>query len=157
MCFLYMYRNNGLMYTPNEINVCVGVCKHQNDKVSLTFTYEMLRKLKNDGDFCSYVKKINEYVKHVKLHPSECLETHLSNKSSRLSSEYKNIKGGNNKSKFDKKLNSITAFATEIELLFPSVNNCASSQALLTNDVRIDHSSSMRKSRVVKKMSTQYR
>ena len=56
----------------NEINVCVVVSPyHQNDNVSLTFTYEMLGKLKNDGDYCSYVKKIYEYVIHVKLHPSE--------------------------------------------------------------------------------------
>ena len=71
-----------------------------------------------------------------------------------LASEYKNIKVGNSKLMFGKKLKAITAFATEIEVLFPLVNNCASSQPLLTTDIQTDNSSNMRKSRAVKKIRT---
>ena len=62
----------------------------------------------------SILDDVNNYLKHMKLNSNERLADNFYKIRNKLASEYKKLKGGSNKTKFDQREKSITVHTHEI-------------------------------------------
>ncbi|KAL4221603.1 hypothetical protein ACF0H5_019860 [Mactra antiquata] len=126
----------------------VYVAKIQDNSYKLVCTYKYLRSLNSLVN--ETIDQVNNDLQGYKLINTERLTIRLQCESRRLSSQYKKLKGGRNKTKFDTRLIQMELHEQEIEdmTLIPEAN----SEGLINNGLRVDNSSKSHKQRVLKKL-----
>ena len=130
-----------------ELNVSVQDSpKSNNNQATIELSNYVLRKL--DGQDNHLIDTINSELKCIQLNSSERLLTRLRNEISRTASEYKKIKSGHKKSKFDKKLKQISVQGNEIK----SAQADSISSPLSNPGKRIDNVSTPNRNRVVSRL-----
>lgn len=90
----------------------------------------------------SYVEYLNKNLKHIQLNRTDRLENHLGNVGSRVTNEYKKLKGGSNKQKFDNKVRKIALFENEMQPrngsnsdASPGLDHASENKISHTNDI----------------------
>ena len=133
-----------MAHTPSNSSIFIRTDLESN-KSKLQITSKQLRTLSSDENFNgSYTEFINSKLMHVQLRTCDSIETRLLKEVSRTQNDYKKLKGGTCRSKYDEKVKSIQVFDEEIQIASPG---CVKS------NVRIDNASNAYKN-VLKKRRT---
>ena len=98
-------------HTP--LNVSIKDSLKANTQGSIELSNYVLRKL--NGQDTQLIDTINSELKFVQLKPTDRLLVRLKNEISISADEYKKLKSGHQKSKFDKKLRKIAVQENEIK------------------------------------------
>ena len=115
--------------------------------LKLSLTNKLLRQLKNDDNFNgSFVQVLNKHLKTTKLRESHNLEHKLYKVNNRACVGYRNTKGGNNRTKFDRKCN--TLYLNQGDYMDCLTDTMDKRHGQL----HIDNSSKRHQARIVKKL-----
>ena len=91
-----------MAHTPlKELNVSVQDSPKGNNLATIEISNYVLRKL--NGQDSQLIDTINSELKFIQLNSTDRLLVRLKNEISRSAAEYKKLKSGHQKSKFDKK------------------------------------------------------
>ena len=135
--------NANIGHTP--LNVSIKDSPKANTQGSIELSNYVLRKL--NGQDTQLIDTINSELKFVQLKPTDRLLVRLKNEISRSAAEYKKLKSGHQKSKFDKKLRKIAVQENEIK-----ATNSENAQSPLNVGKQIDNVSTPNRNRVVNRL-----